>query len=379
MRVSISVNRPFHSVLMANTLSHLGHDLVVYSAAPRGYFSGLDDRVRTKFVPAPILGVGYKLGLSIPDALDRTDTWLFDRSVALLASKADLLIGWASQALASAKTAKNRGERFVLDRACPHRDFQDSIMAREAERVGARIPAPAAWFRDRQLEEYELADVILAPSAYTMSSFPEHLQPKLLKAPLLGRCRFAEDAPMKRNETFTVGVVGGNPLRKGYLYLLKAWEKLGWKNARLLLRTGDFAAYPELQSQEKRLSNVERVGYVADISDFYRRCDVFVLPSVDDGFGMALIEAMANRRACIATAHCGASEIVTSGKDGIVVPPGDTDALAEALQRVYEDEPFRQSLAAEGAVTARNFAESRAYERSMEELMGRLAGTAFAT
>ena len=372
MRIDISVNRPFHSVLMANSLSVLKHEVSIYSAAPRRYFSGLSDAVRNRFIPAPMLSAAYKLGFSLPSPLDHLDTSLFDRSVALSLGGEDLFIGWASQALYSARKAKRNGARFVLDRACPHRDFQDMLVARESERVGAQSPKFSERWRERQLEEYEMAEAILVPSRYTMASFPDHLQQKLIQAPLLGRCRFPEAVSTSRHETFTVGVVGGNPLRKGYLYLLQAWKKLALPQAELLIRTGDFHDYPALQALMESMPTVERVGYVADIAEFYQRCDVFVLPSVDDGFGMALIEAMANQRACIATTHCGASEIMTSGKDGIVVTPGDSDALAEAIEALYKDEELRQSMALHGAQTARAFVESRAYEAGMGRLFARL-------
>ena len=179
MRIDISVNRPFHAVLMANTLNHLAQSVSIFSAAPRRYFSGLDDGVRTHFVAAPILGAAYKLGISVPASMDRVDTWFFDHSVALRLDGPDVFVGWASQALLSARRAKRRGARFVLDRACPHRDFQDTLISQEAERAGAKVPKLADWFRERQLEEYELADVILVPSAYTMKSFPASLQAKM--------------------------------------------------------------------------------------------------------------------------------------------------------------------------------------------------------
>lgn len=369
MRVSISVNRPFHAVLMANTLSQLHQDVRIYSAAPRRYFSGLDESVSTAFIPSPLLGASYKLKVSLPGALERFDTWLFDRSVSLSMGDSDLFIGWASQSLHSARRARSFGARFVLDRACPHRDFQDRIVAEQAERVGAQPYKQAAWFRDRQLEEYELAEVILVPSDYTMESFPEHLQGKLLKAPLVGRCRIPDSVSPVRNKPFTIGVVGGNPLRKGYLYLLQAWKALGLPDAQLLLRAGDFSDYPVLDELVRSLPNVKRVGYLPDISEFYRRCDVFVLPSVDDGFGMALIEAMVHQNACVATTHCGASEIITSGQNGIVVPPGDADALAQALLILYENEDLRRHLAVQAGVTARVFVESKAYRGAMSKLL----------
>jgi glycosyltransferase involved in cell wall biosynthesis len=142
-------------------------------------------------------------------------------------------------------------------------------------------------------------------------------------------------------------------VRKGYLYLLEAWERLALPSARLLIRSdADFAHFPALQQRLTRLSNIELIRYVPDINSFYQRCDVFVLPSVDDGFGMALFEAMANEVACIATTHCGSSELLTPGRDGIVIPPSNADLLAEALLSLYRQEELRRSLATAGRATA---------------------------
>jgi glycosyltransferase involved in cell wall biosynthesis len=277
------------------------------------------------------------------------DSWLYDRAVAALLAPGDLFIGWASAALASGRAARRRGARFALDRACPHVDFQQAIVAAEAEKLGVRWTPQPAWFRERQIAEYEEAERILTPSAYTRRSFPAALQPKIIPAPLFGRCAFPAEVRLERGSTFTVGVVGGDPLRKGFLYLLQAWRQLGLPNARLLLRTGaDLRAYPALKHLLGTLPNVEILPYVPDMAAFYRQCDAFVLPSVDDGFGMALFEALAHGLPSIATSHCGASELLTPGKEALIVPPSDASALAEALERLYRDEGLRRSLALAG-------------------------------
>jgi glycosyltransferase involved in cell wall biosynthesis len=121
----------------------------------------------------------------------------------------------------------------------------------------------------------------------------------------------------------------------------------------LLIRSdAELAHYPALAQRLTRISNVEIVRYVPDINDFYQRCDVFVLPSVDDGFGMALFEAMANEVACIATTHCGSSELLTPGRDGIVIPPRSADLLAEALLSLHQQEELRRTLASVGRARA---------------------------
>ena len=325
--------------------------------------------MRTHLVPSPLEIASHLFKCDVPGKFGRLNTGLYDKTVSAVMGRPDLFVGWATQALYSARQAKKRGGVFVLDRACPHRDFQESLVERESERLGVAYHAQPQWFRDRQLEEYELAEAILVPSEYTARTFPEPLRRKLIKAPLLGRSAEPKTVRTDSNSTFTVGVVGGSPLRKGFLYLLKAWQKLALPNAKLLLRSGSFSRYPVLEDLARSIANLGFVDYVADISDFYQRCDVFVLPSVDDGFGMALIEAMLNGRACIATSNTGASELVTDGRDGMVVEPADEDQLAAAILRLYENKDLRAEMGRAAAVRAKQIAASGFYDRAIDSLL----------
>jgi glycosyltransferase involved in cell wall biosynthesis len=122
---------------------------------------------------------------------------------------------------------------------------------------------------------------------------------------------------------------------------------------------------------------VELVRYVPDINHFYQRCDVFVLPSVDDGFGMALFEAMANEVACIATTHCGSSELLTPGRDGIVIPPRNAELLAEALLSLYRQEELRRAMASAARDTAAALSRndsSPLYDAAIGMLLDSLSG-----
>lgn len=288
----------------------------------------------------------------------------------MLLGPADIFIGWATASLASGRKAKRRGSRFVLDRACPHVDFQQQTVGAEASKTGSTWKPEPAWFRDRQLAEYEEADTIITPSEYTRRTFPDHLRKKTIKAPLLGRCTFPENVSYQRNPVFTVGAVGGQPLRKGYLYLLQAWKKLNLPNARLIIRS-DFTGHPVLEELVRSMPTVEVIGYVPDIADFYRKCDLFILPSVDDGFGMALYEAMAHGLPCIATTHCGSSELLTSGRDSLIVDPCSSDQLAEAIESLFNSEELRQEIAREGRATVGRLTSdgTPAYRNAIGELL----------
>ncbi len=383
MNVAISVVRPFHVTKMANALRKHADAVDIWTTAPRRYFRHLDDSVRTHLIPSPVELFSHILKLRLfPAAFQHGIVW-WDRMVAAAMPRtdvpADVVIGFATGALHTGQAAHKRGAQFALDRACPFVDFQQNLVRDEAAKTGAVFQPEPAWFRDRQLAEYETADTILVPSRYTARSFPAHLQSKLLLAPLLGRAQAKGAIRLERNTPFTVGVLGGQPLRKGYLYLLQAWRKLNLPNARLLLRTsGDFSAYPKLAELLRETPNVELIDYVPNIAEFYQRCDLFVLPSMDDGFGMALFEAMANGVPSIATRNCGASELLTDGVDGLVIDAGSTDQLAEAIASLYEDEPRRQALAIAGQATVERISETTLYEEALLQLLERRRATAVA-
>lgn len=257
----------------------------------------------------------------------------------------DLFWGWATGALASGRAARRRGARFVLDRACPHVDTQQALVRIECDRLGVAYQPEPAWFRERQLAEYEEADQIVVPSRYTAASFPSGTQEKITIAPLFGRVPSSVARPPRPSRPFTFGTVGGSPVRKGFLYLLQAWEQLRLPNARLLLRTDARPEkFPALRDLLRRLPNVETVGHFPQMQEFYRQCDAFVFPTVDDGFGMALLEAIAHGLPAIATTHCGAAELFQAGEELLLVPPQDAGALAVAMEAIYRSSDLRETL-----------------------------------
>jgi glycosyltransferase involved in cell wall biosynthesis len=355
MRITFSTGRPAHVVLPANLLAQRGMDVTIFSAAYRARFRQLSPQVALHWVPQLVPSIHFLSGIQLPRPFQRTDTTIYDHLVAMRIrarkQPVDLFWGWASGALESARAARRCGARFVLDRACPHVDAQQKLLQAECDRLEVGYRPEPAWFHDRQLAEYEEANIILVPSSYSLASFPPQLQPKLFVAPLFGRVpsirpvnpdsNFVESA----DHPFTFGTVGGQPTRKGFLYLLQAWQQLQLPEARLLLRTdARLDRFPALRDLLRKLPNVEVVRYVENMSDFYRRCDAFVFPTVDDGFGMALLEAVAHGLPAITTTHCGAAELFTADQDMLVVPAQDADALASSMQRIYGSFDTRHRL-----------------------------------
>jgi len=122
---------------------------------------------------------------------------------------------------------------------------------------------------------------------------------------------------------------------KGHLVLLRALAQARSRVPGIVLDVaGRGPLEPALKSYARELGLEEAVnflGYVSPVQEAIERAAIVVVPSLGEGFGMVALEAMERGRPVIASAVGGLPEIVADGETGIVVQPGDADALAEAI------------------------------------------------
>ncbi len=136
--------------------------------------------------------------------------------------------------------------------------------------------------------------------------------------------------------------------QKGHTDLLQAASRIP---DALFILVGDGPERPSLEKQigELGLSDCVRLlGYRRDVSDLLESCDVFVLPSLYEGFPLSILEAMAAARPVIASAIAGNDEIVIDGQTGLLVPPANPIALAQAIETLLSDPALAQRLALAG-------------------------------
>lgn len=224
----------------------------------------------------------------------------------------------------------------VLDNPNGHiRNFRD-VYAREWDRWcrGTYRGHPTADMVARVEEEYRLADRIRVSSRWARESMIRggvaadkvyvHEQPVNLSRFRPPAARPRSDGPLR------VCYVGSLDLRKGFVYLLRAMRSLGPSRVELEIvgATGDPGSRALFRRERRGLSVTATPG---DPVPAYHRAEVFVLPSLEDGFGFVVAEALACGLPVIVTDQCGASELVTPGENGWVVPAGEPDALACAL------------------------------------------------
>jgi glycosyltransferase involved in cell wall biosynthesis len=373
LRIVISTGRQAHYRLPANAFVRRGDDVTVYTATPPGRMRGFDPAVRHRYVPAPVAVFNGVTRIRTALWLDELDSTLFDRWAAVALKDCDLMLGAASSSLATGKAAQRMGATFVLDRACPDIRVQQAVMVEEARKAGGTFRINSPWFVERQVQEYETANFILSPSNYSRNSFPQHLKKKTILAPLYGRAKVAPRVTKPAGAGFVLGVVGNDPLRKGYMYLLQAWKELALPSAQLKIRSGsNFGQYPVLAKLLSELPSVHILNYIPDISAFYRECDAFILPSVDDGFGMALFEAVANGVPSIATRNCGASELLVDERDCLLIDAFSVEQIKQAVLRLYESRELRERLEKAGPAAVEALQEggvARPYEDGVNRLL----------
>jgi phosphatidylinositol alpha-1,6-mannosyltransferase len=131
---------------------------------------------------------------------------------------------------------------------------------------------------------------------------------------------------------------------------------------------------PRLRDLATRLGVADRVHFLENLSReevaaCYAHADLFALPSTGEGFGLVYLEAMAFSRAVVGVAFGGATDVVEDGVNGLLVPPHDAGALADALGRLLRDEPLREQLGRRGAEIVRRKYEFGVFRAELENIL----------
>lgn len=342
MRVAVSVHGRFHGFDLArelNTQNALAGLLTTYPSYLVRRHVGIVNTLAT----APTLEIQrrvcQRLG-GICDDLDGRISAAFGAFSARHLPTCDLLVGWSSATLEAIPVAHNRGARVVIERGSSHILHQTDVLSAVHVRQGRTFSGTSARIIERELAEYEAADMISVPSTYAAHTFTAHgieaekvfVNPYGVNLDLFTPAQQPRLAKTREQILF-VGQVG---LRKGVPELLSAFS--GLKADVGLCLIGPLEPGMPKPTQ----NNVDVVGSVpmATLPKYYRGADVFCLPSWEEGFPLVLLQAMASGLPVVATDATGAADIINPGVEGEIVAAGDVLGLREALDRVLAD-PIR--------------------------------------
>lgn len=168
----------------------------------------------------------------------------------------------------------------------------------------------------------------------------------------------------RRNLVLFVGAV---QRRKNIARLVRAFERLpeDWRLA-LAGACDGYGAVEELHAVEQspRRASIDVLGYVgaAELQRLYSTASIFAFPSLDEGFGMPVLEAMARAVPVVTSNRSALPEV--AGEAALLVDPLDVDSIAEALLRLAGDAGLREDLARRGMARAREFSWQSAVERT---------------
>jgi len=170
--------------------------------------------------------------------------------------------------------------------------------------------------------------------------------------------------------------VGNLERHKGHAVLFEALARLEGRKLqvpwKLIIAGGrggpEHDSLLEFIQEEGWEDRVHIVTNRNDIPDLLALADVYPMPSLFEGLPMALLEAMVAGKAIVASTTAGIPEAIESGKEGLLVPPGDVVALADALRIVMTDGERRRALGEAAALRARNEFTVRAMSERYERL-----------
>lgn len=210
------------------------------------------------------------------------------------------------------------------------------------------------------------ASAVICNSNHTAETIADvyHIQPSRLKVlynpvesrkPTMSKEKLHQKVDAEHG-TIVIGHIGGMIASRDQSTLLKAFQRIyaSYPHARLWL-IGDGPLRLNLEALAQELGIVARVnflGYTDRVGEYLQGMDIYVNSTIDEGFGIAVVEAML-AGVPVVLADAGAHpELINDGEQGFLYKPGDVDALVNSLKQLIEQPQLRQQLAEAGQESA---------------------------
>ena len=312
----------------------------------RALGAGATDLPRAKILAFNSFGLASRWELSraekkgcLIEAMARNDQDFARRVAQARLPGHDVFLGYSYAALEALQAERERGMLTLVDQIDPGRMEWDIIQeeaARWPQYAGPMEVAPVGYY-ERAVAEWKVAQLILVNSAWSRSALVKQgADPaRIAVIPLAYEAAPSTATPPERRDgTLSVLWLGSVILRKGIAYLMEAAKQLAGEPVRFVV-AGPSELRPEVMAQAP--SSIQWLGQVprSEVARLYQSADVFVLPTLSDGFAITQVEALAYGRPVVTTPNCG--DVVEDGRTGFIVPARDATALADALRRFVRD------------------------------------------
>lgn len=348
MRITLAATGRFHFVDLARQMYRLGALGTYFTGYPKwklgdiGLRPGVVRHVRLLHSVYMLSQRWSWFPTHVSRELDYQDRCHFDRTVARQLPACDVFTAISSCGLASGQAAQRLGAKYVCDRGSTHIKTQNELLKAEYNKWGVPYQDIDPRVVDREIAEYETANLITVPSQFAKTSFVQNGIDEGKVAVLPYGVDLSMFHPVAEPDAhkFVVAFVGGVNLRKGVQYLLQAFADLRAPGKALqLIGKADPLFVKHLRSSPWWAPEVSLHGHVpqGELKRHLSRADVLVLPSIEDGFGLVVSQALACGCPVITTRNTGAHELIVDGQNGYVVEAGDAAQLKRALERIAEE------------------------------------------
>jgi len=292
---------------------------------------------------------------------------------------ANCVVGYEGFALPAFRAFKAQGgTATVLNYPVAHHRQRRKVRLQENERepdFAVTWPDFDDWpagHEERLDEEIELADAVLVGSSYASDSFVAEgiAASKMRMIPYgVDLNVFGPAAQASPSAGFKVVYAGQLTQRKGLSYLLRGYRQFKRADTQLTLVGCVVGSDRPLRPFADLFEHVLHQTRPA-LAARYRSSDVFVLPTLVEGMGLVVLEAMACGLPVIVTAN-GPGDIVRDGIDGFVIPERDEDAICDRLERLYRQPELRREMGRQAALRAQQFGWS-AYTTKVHQVLAEL-------
>jgi len=355
MRIALSVAAKFHTFDLARELYARGALATIFTGYPRFKLENEaipKELIKTfPWVQTPYMAFPWMqyLPKAVIKEWENLSAITFGDYVARNLPDCDLYVGLSGSGLPAGKKAHKRGAKYVCDRGSSHIRAQDDLLREEHAIWDVPYLSIDARTIAREESEYEEADCITVPSNFVYRTFIEQGIPtsKLRLLPYgVNLLRFKQvDKPDPQR--FDILFVGGMSLRKGVQYLVQAYKNINHPAKSLTFVGAPSASLIKaLVSRGLWPEDAILLGMwpQTELKKIMSKSHVLVLPSIEDGFGMVMAQAMACGCPFVASNHTGAEDLITDGLEGCIVPVRNVDVLADKLQQLADQPKLRDEM-----------------------------------
>ena len=352
MRVRVSCPTKFWSANLAGQLQqveYLDRYYTIYFSSKNTILSRFVRRQDVENIDKKrIITFTVLAGLKVLNVSAFIVNSIFDLFVAIhlfIDRRFDVFIGWSGASSISVSCAKYLGKYTILERGSAHIGVQHKLLEKYFKNHGLGFKYDKR-IETKELQEYKIVDTIMVPSTFVYDTFQSQNVTVNLEINHYGSssCFRPESRRLNgaiNNEKLKVAFVGGVSVRKGLLDIIEMFNvKPELRGCIEIHAFGDCETLVMESIRTNELNNVIFThGHISQesLASQLSSMNLGILPSVEDGFGMAVVQMMSSGLPCVVSTNTGAKDCIKHGVNGYVLEYARPDLLANKLLHLHED------------------------------------------